>query len=93
VVKQGIDQKIRLIGNQLRVTLRFLSRKNSKQCLRMKRWRARAGAGKLRPAKQNHPASSPSTNCSNCMVRLSGTIFYESTLLAISCIEYLRGTT
>ena len=29
-----------------------------------------AWVGNLRPAKQNHPARSPFTNCSHCMARL-----------------------
>jgi len=33
-------------------------------------WCPRPWVGNLRPAKQNHPARSPYTNCSHCMARL-----------------------
>jgi len=45
------------------------------------------------PAKQNYPAGSPFTNCSNCMYGPpNGVVCHESAFLATSCIAYLWGT-
>jgi len=58
----------------------------------------RAGVGNLQPvgrirsAKQNHPARRPFTKFLCNSGPPSGTILYEFTLLPTSCIEYLRGT-